>query len=367
MEKENGVQPANSTIASRIRIVHLLYAVAFIYSAHEAFGTSGIVLATILSGAWARVYWSQSRTRALPATFLLIFLLGLLYALLAPAFSAARDSATRMQCANNLKQIALAIHNYHDIYKSFPPAYIADDDGRPMHSWRVLILPFMEQQPLYEAYNFDEPWDGPNNRKLLAHMPYAYSCSTQRNRELEPHTYTNYVAVVGDNTAWPGQQARRFNDFVDGTSQSLLVCEFANCQINWMEPTDISYDDAVQLLQSHDTYPYTGHVIRTYFYEWSTGRNVALADASVKYLVEAIDTEDAKRLLTVNDGEPLDFDEIRGELTVHRRLRVDNCIRLSVFVVLVLWPLPWVWINPQGTNRKQPVANCSMVKGDDDE
>jgi hypothetical protein len=74
----------------------------------------------------------------------------------------AHPGATRMQCSNNLKPIGLALQIYHDQYGSFPPANIVDKDGRPMHSWRVLILPNIEQQKLYEAYNFDEPWDGPN-------------------------------------------------------------------------------------------------------------------------------------------------------------------------------------------------------------
>ena len=79
---------------------------------------------------------------------------------------AAREAARRSQCANNLKQIALAMHNYHDVFKSFPPAVITDKNGRPMHSWRVAILPFIEQAALYKNYKFDEPWDGPNNRNL---------------------------------------------------------------------------------------------------------------------------------------------------------------------------------------------------------
>ncbi|MEZ6114117.1 MAG: DUF1559 domain-containing protein [Pirellulaceae bacterium] len=84
--------------------------------------------------------------------------------MLLPAVQTAREAARRSQCSSNLKQIELALHNYHDTFKSFPPAYIADANGRPMHSWRVLILPFMEQRELYDQCRFDEPWDGPNNQ-----------------------------------------------------------------------------------------------------------------------------------------------------------------------------------------------------------
>src|SRR5262245_15742705 len=76
------------------------------------------------------------------------------------------EAARRMQCSNHLKQIGLALQNYHDTFGSFPPAYIADSKGQPIHSWRVLILPFIEQRQLYDKYRFDEPWDGPNNSNL---------------------------------------------------------------------------------------------------------------------------------------------------------------------------------------------------------
>ena len=79
-------------------------------------------------------------------------------------------------CANNMKRIALALRNYHTAYGCFPPAYVADKNGRPMHSWRVLILPFLKEDPLYKQYKFSEPWDGPNNKKLIAVRVMFYTC-----------------------------------------------------------------------------------------------------------------------------------------------------------------------------------------------
>jgi hypothetical protein len=103
---------------------------------------------------------------------------GVLLALLLPAVQAAREAARRTQCSNNLKQIALAFHNYHDTYKTFPPAYIPDENGRPMHSWRVLILPFLEQQALYNMYNFDEPWDSPANAMVTSTAIPVFQCAS---------------------------------------------------------------------------------------------------------------------------------------------------------------------------------------------
>jgi hypothetical protein len=89
------------------------------------------------------------------------------------------ERARQVQCANDLKQIAMALHCYHQQYGMLPPAYLADATGRPMHSWRVLLLPFLEAQSLYDQYDFREPWNGPNNSKLLTKMPYFYSCPSQ--------------------------------------------------------------------------------------------------------------------------------------------------------------------------------------------
>lgn len=349
MPNDEGRLPSEMAIPIRFRIVHLLYATALIGSALATFGIGGVLLAVMLCTAWGWVFVSESRPRALPTGFLVLLLSGCLYGLLAPAFSAARQRALRMQCPNNLKQIALAFHNYHDIYKSFPPAYIADENGRPMHSWRVLILPLVEEQPRYEAYRFDEPWDGPNNRKLQSPMPAIYVCPSHKSISSHAQTHTSYVAIAGENTAWPGARATRIRDIIDGTAQTLLVCEVADSQISWMEPTDTGYAEAIELLTSRDPHQRSGHMHRSFFYKWSTGRQVALADGSVKFLVQGIEADDTRRLLTVNDGELLEFDAIRGNPSFTRRLRIDNCIRLGVFVLLALWPLPWVWINPHGS------------------
>ena len=98
-----------------------------------------------------------------------LFVLGLLFVVfLWPSVSTPRWVVHRSECRNHLKQIGLALHNYHDTYGSLPPAITRGPDGKPWHSWRILILPWLEQQDIYDRYRFDEPWDGPNNRKLHA-------------------------------------------------------------------------------------------------------------------------------------------------------------------------------------------------------
>ena len=116
--------------------------------------------------------------------------------------------ARRAACMNNLKQIALALENYQAAYAVFPPAFIADENGKPMHSWRVLILPFLEQQALYDQYDFGEPWDGPNNIKLLGKMPPFFRCPSSSPGPAAS-TATSFVVITGPGTMFPGAESIR--------------------------------------------------------------------------------------------------------------------------------------------------------------
>lgn len=106
-----------------------------------------------------------------------------------------------------------------------------------MHSWRILILPYIEQQELYDAYHFDEPWDGPNNRKLAHRMPHTFAMAQDK----PTPTITNYLAVVGSETAWPGETIVQLNDIDDGCSNTILFVEHQNSDVHWMEPRDLSF------------------------------------------------------------------------------------------------------------------------------
>src|SRR5438477_1249163 len=139
----------------------------------------------------------------------LLVVVGILVVLVALLLPAARfgtaESAGRMACHNHLKQIWLALKNYEDFFQSPPPAYIADASGKPMHSWRVLILPFFDQRQatLFDKYNYNEPWNGPNNSKLHSETMHVYTCPSRPGRQA--NTDSSYVVVVGPQTAWPGE------------------------------------------------------------------------------------------------------------------------------------------------------------------
>lgn len=168
---------------------------------------------------------------------------GILVALLLPAVQAAREAARRTQCVNNMKQLALAMHNYHDTYKTFPPAYIPDEDGNPKTSWRVLILPYLGYSQLYDQYNFDEPWDSPNNLSVTSTQIPIYRCPSDTGgaQSLE----TCYMAITGPNTVFPGGKALRMADITDGTANTLLFVEVHGTGVNWGEPVDLDVSKLV--------------------------------------------------------------------------------------------------------------------------
>lgn len=149
--------------------------------------------------------------------------------------------ASCSQCP--LSQIMLALHNYHNEYGSFPPAYVADDQGKPMHSWRALILPYCDSQKLFEEYDFSEPWNGPHNSLLLDREPDVFGC-VRHNRD-KPG-WTNIMAITGSGTAFPGTGVTRLADFHDGPENTILIAEIGDHRVPWLAPIDLSMEEAVR-------------------------------------------------------------------------------------------------------------------------
>jgi hypothetical protein len=158
-----------------------------------------------------------------------------------------REQARSMTCSNNLKQIGLALINYHQCNGVFPSACLCDKNGRPVNSWRTRLVPGYLSYNFPAAYDFAKSWDEPANAKLLPREArrYQFSCPSDGNQE---SAITNYVAVVGPNTMWPGckpaKQAADHSDF-----DKILVIEVINSDILWMEPRDLTLDQALDAIQ----------------------------------------------------------------------------------------------------------------------
>ena len=172
-----------------------------------------------------------------------IAIVGILVALLLPAVQAAREAARRNVSMNNLKQIMLALHNHHDVERAFPAQAICDATGKPLLSWRVAILPYLEQKALYDKFHLDEPWNSEHNLPLLAEMPEIY---------IDPSSpalvtvggKTHYLAVSGAGTAFTGKaEGTNFAEIRDGASVSIAVLQVDDAHaVEWTKPAD--YDAA---------------------------------------------------------------------------------------------------------------------------
>ncbi|MDB5342732.1 MAG: hypothetical protein JWP89_1109 [Schlesneria sp.] len=165
-------------------------------------------------------------------------------------FSLARQKAQLSVSRAKLKQIGLALHNYHDKYDCFPPAYTLGPDGKPWHSWRVLLLPFLDEQRLYDRYRFDEPWDGAHNRELQELRPEAYASLLQQS---QLKTVTTYLGVVSRRTMWPAHFSVKISDVTDGTSNTVLLVQNFSSDVVWSEPREMREKDALALLRPKES------------------------------------------------------------------------------------------------------------------
>jgi prepilin-type processing-associated H-X9-DG protein len=226
------------------------------------------------------------------AALLLGFLVcgGGLVALLLPAVQSAREAARRISCQNNLKQIGIALHNYHDTYKTFPAPYIADANGNRMHSWRMAILPFVESQAIYDAYNFDEPWDSPANSALHGIQPTFYHCPS------DSTSRCNYFVIDVPDGLFEGGQWNKLANVVDGTSNTIMVVEATGANTHWMEPYDLDQQALRQPINSTAN----GTTISSVH---PGGAMVLFADGSVEFLSEQMTQNLLQAVITKSGGE----------------------------------------------------------------
>jgi len=227
---------------------------------------------------------------------------GGLVALLLPAVGAARQAARRAQSGNNLRQIGLAMHNYHDTYNAFPLAGSEDPQHGIGLSWRVRVLPFIEESAMYGRVNFNEPWDGANNRWLTDQMPRAYQSPSVPPSKSE----TVYLAVVDSeqvpqggtlkdgNRPMPifshdGRRASMAN-ITDGTSNTIMTVEADVDQaVTWSRPKDWTFDPQQPRRGLGKTH--------------RGGFLVQMADGSIRFISNNIDDETLRNLMTRNDGQ----------------------------------------------------------------
>lgn len=237
------------------------------------------------------------------------------------AIHSAREAAKRAKRMNDFKQVGLAMHNFHEVNNQFPaPAAICDDQGKPLLSWRVAILPFLEQNALYDQFHLDEPWDSPHNLKLLETMPAVYV--NKHHPELAAQGKTTIVRAIfdgydeqreasHDKAYTPSERTHgtkvyylapwlEIADYVDGTSNTALIVEVDSASaVPWTKPVDWEVD-----LKN----PKKGLFGKPNQKGTPATAFIGFADGSVRVRTEAIDPEMLRRILDHHDGKSIKHD-----------------------------------------------------------
>jgi hypothetical protein len=211
-------------------------------------------------------------------------------AAIGPAMQKVQDAAKKMESMNNLMQVGMAMHAYHDQFGHLPPAAITDKAGKPLLSWRVAILPQIGEDALYRQFKLDEPWDSPNNKPLIAQMPRIYFNPKAPPTEVGS---TYYQVLVGPGTAFEAGKKIKLTDLTDGTSNTILVVEGANA-VPWTKPDDIPYQPSGPVPPLGDFY--------------GGGYLVLMGDGSTPGVSKKASEQSWKAAISRNGGEPLGQD-----------------------------------------------------------
>lgn len=208
---------------------------------------------------------------------------GILTGLLLPAVQSAREAARRMSSSNNLRQIMLSLLNYESAYREFPGRVVKSEDGQPLLSWRVMVLPFLDEEELFKEFHLDEPWDSEHNIRLLERMPAVYA--NPRVATLPGHTA--YLAPYGEDAGWP-EDNFRISTITDGTSNTIAVVEASGqLAVPWTKPDDFDIDQPMD-----DAWMPPG-----------SGANAVFFDGSVRFLSRFVDAQSLRAMFTLDGGE----------------------------------------------------------------
>jgi uncharacterized protein DUF1559 len=224
-------------------------------------------------------------------------LLAIIVQLVLPTIHAARARARASACINNLKQIGIGLLNYHDVYQCFPPAVARDSNGKPRHSWRTAITPFLNSSAFYLQYDQDQSWDSPKNLACLAAFNGVHESEFRCPESTASigSGFTNYVMVVGPQTVAPPARAMNVSDISDGPAHTVMIVEIAESDIHWAEPRDLEFDKMSFKINDASQPSISSHHIG--------GAMLMTADGVVRFLDEATAAEAVKAMLTAAAGD----------------------------------------------------------------
>jgi hypothetical protein len=235
--------------------------------------------------------YSETR-QSLPGVGGVTSLAPIVVGLLLPAVQKAREAGRDAQSMNNLRQIGLAMHNFHDTHGALPAPASYDGDGKPLLSWRVHILPYIEQDALYKKFKLDEPWDSKHNKELIKEMPTFYKVPGGMKVD---DGKTCYLVPTGDDTIFPkgeagSEKGLKLTAITDGTSNTIMVVEAApDKAVPWTKPEDWEFD------ADKPNKGLVGHRPNSFL--------ALFADASVHRIPKSTKDETLKALFTRAGGE----------------------------------------------------------------
>lgn len=262
-----------------------------------SWGGFGVFCAFLLVVAAVTVWFSKRRARAVVivcSVYVAVTCIGFLFLQVS---GSARPIARRMNCASNMHQVQVAIVAYRDDHGEYPPAYTVDEHGNPLHSWRTLLLPYLEAGNVYKAIRLDEPWDSEYNSKFHSIPMKIFCCPScsLHDEQGRRRTNTSYCAVVGPNTMWRGGEAVTPGEVTDDPAEIISLVEVADSGIHWMEPRDLHVVQMAKGINSEH-----GQGISSYHLE---GANVVFLDGHSGYLADSIDPNQIDAMLTINGSD----------------------------------------------------------------
>jgi len=223
-----------------------------------------------------------------------------------PALGHPREASNRVQCKNNIKQIGLAMFNYESEHGNFPPS--ASGDKRV--SWRVTILPYIDQMPLFKRYNPRREWDHAINDKVALRQMGSLMCSSNYEslQDTQARWFTAYSMPTGPHAIGENPTGTTMKDITDGSSNTLLVVEACGAQIVWTEPRDVNVATDPAGINQKGTRPgHSASWLSSYHYG---GAYVGMADGSARFLSTKTDPVILKRLATIDGGEFVKTNEL---------------------------------------------------------
>jgi prepilin-type processing-associated H-X9-DG protein len=198
-----------------------------------------------------------------------------------------RCGGPRAQCVNNLKQIGLALHNYNQEHNSLPPAYTVDAKGRPLHSWRTLILPYLDEARVYRSIDLTKPWNDPANAKARETAVAIFHCP----KSAGPANTTTYLAATAPNGCFMPTEPRSLADITDAHESTMMVIEGSEeSAVPWMAPFDAS-ESSIMGLGPAGQLHHPG------------GTQACFVDGSVRFLKATISADVLRALISISGND----------------------------------------------------------------